>query len=54
MAARPLLSFGANVEVLSPESVRADLATVAAEVVACYWYDGQGPDLLAGSEGGQT
>ena len=36
MAARPLLSFGANVEVLSPESVRADLAEVAAEVVASY------------------
>lgn len=36
MAARPLLSFGANVEVLSPESVRADLAKVAAEVVASY------------------
>jgi predicted DNA-binding transcriptional regulator YafY len=36
MAARPLLGFGANVEVLSPESVRADLAAVAAEVVACY------------------
>jgi len=36
MAARPLLSFGANVEVLSPESVRADLAAVAAEIVDCY------------------
>ena len=36
MAARPLLGFGANVEVLSPESVRDDLAAVAAEVVACY------------------
>jgi predicted DNA-binding transcriptional regulator YafY len=36
MAARPLLSFGGNVEVLSPESVRADLAGVAAEVVAQY------------------
>ncbi len=35
-AARPLLSFGANVEVTSPASVRADLAEVAAEVVACY------------------
>jgi hypothetical protein len=35
-AARPLLSFGANVEVLWPESVRADLAKVAAEVVASY------------------
>jgi predicted DNA-binding transcriptional regulator YafY len=36
MAARPLLSFGGNVEVLSPEAVRADLAAVAAEVVAQY------------------
>jgi predicted DNA-binding transcriptional regulator YafY len=36
MAARPLLSFGANVEVVSPASVRADLASVAAEVVALY------------------
>ena len=35
-AARPLLSFGANVEVVSPASVRADLAAVAAEVVECY------------------
>ena len=35
-AARPLLSFGANVEVTSPASVRADLAEVAAQVVACY------------------
>jgi hypothetical protein len=35
-AARPLLSFGANVEVVSPASVRADLAAVAAKVVACY------------------
>jgi len=34
--ARPLLSFGANVEVVSPASVRADLAAVAAEVVDCY------------------
>ena len=36
MAARPLLSFGANVEVLSPASVRADLAAVAAEIVDQY------------------
>ena len=35
-AARPLLSFGGNVEVVSPASVRADLAEVAAEVVAQY------------------
>jgi hypothetical protein len=36
MAARPLLSFGANVEVMSPASVRADLAAVAAEIVDLY------------------
>jgi predicted DNA-binding transcriptional regulator YafY len=35
-AARMLLGFGAGVEVLSPEEVRADLARVAAEVVAAY------------------
>jgi len=35
-AARTLLSFGANVEVTSPASVRADLAGVATEVIACY------------------
>ena len=35
-AARPLLSFGANVEVLSPPEVRADLAEQAAGVVALY------------------
>ena len=35
-AARTLLSFGANVEVISPPAVRAELAAVAAEVVACY------------------
>ena len=35
-AARPLLAFGGNVEVTSPASVRADLAEVAAEVVAQY------------------
>jgi predicted DNA-binding transcriptional regulator YafY len=35
-AARTLLSFGANVEVVSPASVRADLAEVALEVVAQY------------------
>jgi len=32
-AARTLLSFGANVEVISPPEVRADLAAVAAEIV---------------------
>ena len=35
-AARTLLSFGANVEVLSPAEVRADLAAVALEIVDLY------------------
>ncbi len=35
-AARMLLSFGGNVEVVSPPEVRADLAAVAATVVARY------------------
>ena len=35
-AARTLLSFGGDVEVISPPEVRADLASVAAEVVARY------------------
>ena len=35
-AARTLLSFGANVEVMSPVSVRADLAAVAAEITELY------------------
>jgi predicted DNA-binding transcriptional regulator YafY len=35
-AARPLLSFGANVEVVSPPEVRADLAAQAADVMALY------------------
>jgi predicted DNA-binding transcriptional regulator YafY len=35
-AARTLLSFGGDVEVTSPPDVRADLASVAAEVTACY------------------
>ena len=35
-AARTLLSFGANVEVISPAEVRADLAEQAADVVALY------------------
>jgi predicted DNA-binding transcriptional regulator YafY len=35
-AARTLLSFGGDVEVVSPAEVRADLATVAATVVARY------------------
>jgi hypothetical protein len=43
-AARTLLSFGGNVEVVSPPEVRADLASVAADVIARY-----GPDPPAGS-----
>jgi hypothetical protein len=35
-AARTLLSFGANVEVMSPPEVRADLAAVALEIVDLY------------------
>jgi predicted DNA-binding transcriptional regulator YafY len=35
-AARTLLSFGDDIEVVSPGEVRADLATVAAAVVARY------------------
>ena len=35
-AARTLLSFGGDVEVVSPAEVRADLATVAAAVAARY------------------
>jgi len=35
-AARTLLSFGDDIEVVSPGEVRADLATVAASVVARY------------------
>jgi predicted DNA-binding transcriptional regulator YafY len=35
-AARTLLSFGGDVEVIAPSAVRADLAAVAAEVVAQY------------------
>jgi predicted DNA-binding transcriptional regulator YafY len=35
-AARTLLSFGADVEVVSPPQVRADLARTAAKVVARY------------------
>jgi len=35
-AARTLLSFGGDVEVVSPAEVRADLASVAASVVARY------------------
>jgi predicted DNA-binding transcriptional regulator YafY len=36
MAARPLLAFGRDVEVLSPPQVRADLAAVAAQVAGLY------------------
>jgi predicted DNA-binding transcriptional regulator YafY len=35
-AARTLLSFGGHVEVVSPPEVRADLVSVAADVVARY------------------
>jgi hypothetical protein len=35
-AARTLLSFGANVEVMSPPEVRVDLAAVATEIVDLY------------------
>jgi hypothetical protein len=35
-SSRTLLSFGRNVEVVSPPEVRADLAAVAADVVAQY------------------
>jgi predicted DNA-binding transcriptional regulator YafY len=35
-AARTVLSFGDDVEVVSPAEVRADLASVAASVVARY------------------
>ena len=35
-AARILLSFGGDVEVVSPPEVRDDLAAVAAEVVTMY------------------
>jgi predicted DNA-binding transcriptional regulator YafY len=35
-ATRTLLSFGANVEVLSPPEVRAELAAVASEIVDLY------------------
>ena len=35
-AARTLLSFGANVEVMSPPEVRADLVAVALEIVELY------------------
>jgi predicted DNA-binding transcriptional regulator YafY len=53
-AARTLLSFGGNVEVVSPSEVRADLAAVATEVVARYQDDRQCAGLQASSEGGQT
>ncbi len=39
-AARTLLSFGANVEVLSPAEVRDDLAAVAADIVEQYSNEG--------------
>jgi hypothetical protein len=36
VVARTLLSFGANVEVMSPPEVRAELAAVALEIVDLY------------------
>ena len=53
-AVRTLLSFAGNVEVISPPEVRADLAAVAAEVVACYQCGRQYVDLQAGGESGRT
>ncbi len=35
-AARPLLAFGADIQVLSPADVRADLATIASQAAACH------------------
>jgi WYL domain len=35
-AARTLLSFGGNVEVVSPPEVRADLASAAADAITLY------------------
>jgi hypothetical protein len=35
-AARPLLAFGADVEVISPEVLRTELARIAAETAALY------------------
>jgi hypothetical protein len=35
-AARTLLSFGGNVEVVLPPEVRADLASAAADVITLY------------------
>jgi predicted DNA-binding transcriptional regulator YafY len=49
-AARPLLAFGADVRVVSPPEVRADLATVAAEAVACH--GGEPPGVGAEPAGG--
>ncbi|HEY6788889.1 MAG TPA: YafY family protein [Trebonia sp.] len=48
MAARILLSFGADVEVITPPEVREDLMAVAAQVVALY-----GPDerIAVGTRG---
>jgi WYL domain len=53
-AARTLLSFGGNVEVVSPSEVRADLAAVATEVAARYQDDRQCAGLQASGEGGQA
>lgn len=49
-AARPLLAFGADVRVVSPAEVRADLARVAAAAAACH--AGEPPAREAGPAGG--
>jgi predicted DNA-binding transcriptional regulator YafY len=38
-AARPLLAYGADIQVISPAEVRADLATIATQALACYSSD---------------
>ncbi|MFD9129077.1 helix-turn-helix transcriptional regulator [Kitasatospora sp. NPDC059571] len=50
-AARALLAFGGDVEVLAPPEARALLAAAAAEVVALY-RDGDGDATAAGSRAG--
>jgi predicted DNA-binding transcriptional regulator YafY len=45
-AARPLLAFGADVRVISPPEVRADLAAVAAAAAACHGAGSLGPGPL--------
>lgn len=36
LAARPLLAYGADIQVLSPAEVRADLATIATQAATCH------------------